>query len=269
MKYSFDHDFHIHTFLSLCSGDPEQTVENIVKYAIENNLKQICITNHLWDKSVPGASEWYKTQDFKHISKILPLPENCGPDVLFGAETEFTKDCKLCISGENLKKLDFLIIPITHLHLCGVAIDEENAKSTKGRAKTWINKFRALLNMELPFEKIGLAHLATPLIAPTHEEYIEVLKLLPEAELKTLFEKAANLGVGIELNSHDMSFADEDSETVLRIFKIAKQSGCKFYLGSDAHHLQAFENIDKIFKRAVDLLELTEEDKFHINKRRT
>lgn len=269
MKYSFDHDFHIHTFLSLCSGDPEQTVENIVKYATQNNLKQICITNHLWDKSVPGASEWYKTQDFEHISKVLPLPENCGPDVLFGAETEFTKDCQLCISGENLKKLDFLIIPITHLHLCGVTISEEMAKSPEGRAATWIDKFKALLNMELPFEKIGLAHLASPLIAPTRDEYLKVLNILPEAELTGLFAKAAAKGVGIELNFNDMSFADCEAESVLRMFEIAKRAGCKFYLGSDAHRLQIFEKAGAVFERAVDLLELTEEDKFYINKRRT
>ena len=31
MRYIADHDLHIHTQLSLCSGHPEQTKENILK----------------------------------------------------------------------------------------------------------------------------------------------------------------------------------------------------------------------------------------------
>jgi len=61
-----------------------------------------------------------------------------------------------------------------------------------------------------------------------------------------------------------MKFADEEADTVLRIFKIAKQCGCKFYLGSDAHHPNWFNDVKAIFERAIDLLELTEDDKFHI-----
>ena len=31
MKYLIDHDYHIHSMLSLCSGHPEQTPENILE----------------------------------------------------------------------------------------------------------------------------------------------------------------------------------------------------------------------------------------------
>ena len=34
----------------------------------------------------------------------------------------------------------------------------------------------------------------------------------------------------------------------LRPFRIAKECGCKFYLGSDAHHPKSFENSKKIFE---------------------
>ena len=67
MKYIIDHDYHIHSHLSLCSRDPEQTTENILKYAKENKLTTICLTDHYWDSAVPGASNWYQKQDFEHI----------------------------------------------------------------------------------------------------------------------------------------------------------------------------------------------------------
>jgi histidinol phosphatase-like PHP family hydrolase len=63
-----------------------------------------------------------------------------------------------------------------------------------------------------------------------------------------------------------MSFKDEEADRVLRMFRIAKECGCKFYLGSDAHHPKTFESTDRIFSRAIDLLGLEESDKFVIGK---
>ena len=68
MEYKIDHDLHIHSQLSKCSSDPEQNKENIFKYAEDNGLSTICITDHYWDRTQPGASEWYRPQDFEHIS---------------------------------------------------------------------------------------------------------------------------------------------------------------------------------------------------------
>ena len=81
---------------------------------------------------------------------------------------------------------------------------------------------------------------------------------------KTLFTKAAQLGVGIELNQGDMSFADNEADIVLRMFRIARNCGCKFYLGSDAHHPDDFKGTKDVFERTVTLLGLTENDKFRI-----
>ena len=118
--------------------------------------------------------------------------------------------------------------------------------------------------MDLPFHKIGLAHLTCKLIDRNRESYRRILGLLPEDELYRLFTKAARLGVGIELNASDMRFSDEETELVLRPYRIAKKCGCKFYLGTDAHHPREFDNMKETFSRAIDLLELTEEDKFLI-----
>ena len=61
-----------------------------------------------------------------------------------------------------------------------------------------------------------------------------------------------------------MSFSDDEKDIILKPFKIAKECGCKFYFGSDAHHPERLsESIEK-FQRAVEELNLTEEDKFII-----
>lgn len=261
MKFVYDHDLHIHSQLSTCSADKEQTPQRILRYAEENGLKTICLTDHFWDSSVPGVSDWYRPQDFAHVSSSKPLPTSEGIRFMFGCETELDRFLTLGISKESLDLFDFIIIPTTHMH-SDFAMTEEDAASVDGRVRAWIRRLDAVLNMDLPFRKIGIAHLACFLIAPTKEEYHEVLKRLPEEELRRLFTKAAKLGVGIELNSYDMNFEEEDAAVILRPFAIAKECGCKFYCGSDSHHPATFDIVKRVMERAVDMLGLEESDKF-------
>ena len=264
MKYIIDNDLHIHSKISSCSNDREQTNERILRYAKENGLRTICLTDHFWDETVDGASDWYRPQNYKHIAAAKPLPQGENTRFLFGCETELNKDLTLGVSKENFGLFDFIIIPTTHFHMKGYTLTEEDLSTVQNRAYAWVKRLDAVLGMDLPFHKTGIAHLTCGLIAPTRQDYIEVLKLIPEEEMKRLFSKAARLGVGIELNSSDMNFAKEEADVVLRPYRIAKECGCKFYCGSDAHHPHELDRAKAIFERAIDMLELKEEDKFVI-----
>lgn len=138
----------------------------------------------------------------------------------------------------------------------------EDCTSPEQRAKLWIDKLNALFDMDLPFHKIGIAHLTCGLMAKERADFLKLVELIDETEMEKVFARAQEKGVGIELNADDMSFKDEEKDIVLRPYKIAKKMGCKFYMGSDAHHPDALDNAKEIFERAIDLLELTEEDKF-------
>lgn len=252
--------------LSSCSRDEQQNPERILQYAKDNGLREIVITDHFWDRLISGASKWYAPQDYEWIKKNLPLPKADGVHFLFGAETEMKHDFTIGISSTPLSELDFIIVPTTHLNDTGFGVSEELATSPEGRAKTWIMKLEALLSKPLPFHKMGVAHLACGLIAKKREDYLSVLELLPESELNRLFKKAAEVGIGVEINSYDMNFDEHEAKIILRPFEIAKRCGCKFYLGSDAHHPDALDGAKDIFLRAIDYLELKESDKFYIKK---
>lgn len=84
--------------------------------------------------------------------------------------------------------------------------------------------------------------------------------------MERVFAKAAKVGVGIELNSGDMSFSDDETDIVLRMFRVAKAMGCKFYCGSDAHHPKDLDRAKSIFDRALPILGLSENDRFYIGK---
>jgi histidinol phosphatase-like PHP family hydrolase len=261
--FRFDHDLHIHSLLSACSRDPEQTPARLLQYAKEYGLRTLCLTDHYWDASIPTDSGWYRPQEFDHIAQSLPLPQSDGVRFWFGCETDLTSDLRLGTPPSRFDDFDFIIIPTTHLHMTGHVITEENAASLDARAHLWCERLDALLEKPFPFHKIGIAHLACRLIAPSsHEDYLKTLDMIPTKEMERLFRKAADRGVGIELNSDDMHFSDEDADTVLRMFRVAKAQGCRFYLGSDAHHPDALSGAREIFERAIDLLDLRESDKF-------
>lgn len=268
MKFIIDHDYHIHSRLSACSKDPEQTAERILRYAKESGLRRVCVTDHFWDERVSGASKWYSAQNFLHISSIRPLPQEEGIEFLFGCETDMDMNFRLGISPERFDEFDFVIIPTTHLHMVDFTISASDAKSAERRARLWVERMEKLLEMDIPFEKVGIAHSACPLICPKDRgEYTDVLDMIPDEDVKRIYTRAAALGCGIEINCGDMCFEEREADSVLRIFRIAKACGCKFYLGSDAHHPSAFETAESVFSRAIDMLGLEESDKFHIGEK--
>lgn len=269
-RFVYDQDLHLHSQLSSCSNDPAQTTARILQYAKECGIRTLCLTDHYWDSAVPGASLWYTPQNFDHIAKALPLPQEEGIRFLFGCETELDRNLTLGIPPERFDDFDFIVIPTTHLHMTDFTITAEDAQSIDRRVELWITRLEAVLNMDLPFHKVGIAHLACSLLSPRNQKdpkamracHLSLLEKLPASEMERLFRKAAALGVGIELNSGDMNFTDEEADIALRMFRIAKKTGCKFYTASDAHNPNYFACCPRIFTRAIDLLELKESDKF-------
>ena len=258
MSFRIDHDYHIHSVLSTCSNEPEHSAQNILQYALDNNLNTLVLTDHYWDNTVPGASDWYKPQDFAWISQSKPLPQHETCRFLFGCETDMDRFGVIGVPESRYDDFDFIIIPTTHLHMNGFTVRGD--ESTEERTKLWIDRFDAVLDMDLPFEKVGIAHLTCSLMHTGH--HLEVLAAIPEEEYRRLFTKAAKVGVGIELNFDSLALTDADRELTLRPYRIAKECGCKFYFGSDAHHLKAFEVSKKNFENIIDLLGLEESDKF-------
>ena len=144
-----------------------------------------------------------------------------------------------------------------HIHstVSGCCYDPE-------RTALYIKRFEKLLESNLPFGRVGIAHPTTHLIAnQSPSPYLEVLNGVSDSDFYELFRGAKEKNLGIELNFKKCS--DEAFEKVMRPFFIAKDCGCKFYVGSDSHALKAFEPAYATIERAIDTLGLTEDDKFH------
>ncbi len=273
MKYIVDHDLHIHSTLSLCGNDPEQSPARILQYALDNGYRQICLTDHFWDDLVEKNNTswfagWYDRQDYAHVSQSLPLPQAEGVEFLFGVETDMTLDMTVGVSAQRYDSFDFINIPISHFHQKGFTISEEEVSTPEGVITKFLEKLEAVLNQPLPYQKCGLAHLVSSKLCDK-SLYVQVVKALTGPHLEQLFKKVAALGMGIELNASTLHFGSpEEQEAVVAFYRLAKECGCKFYFGTDAHHPSEFEGQKAVAERMVDLLGLTEDDKFRVQPNR-
>lgn len=258
-KFVIDHDLHLHSQLSLCSNDPEQTADALLAYGVREGLADICVTDHYWDENVPGASGWYAAQNFAHVQAILPLPESDACRFHFGCEIDMDMFCTVGISPKMLDAFEFIIVPTSHLHMTGFTIAPEDT-AVQRRAELYLARNHALLDMDLPFHKMGLAHFTCSLMARNCEgSRDDILNAISDAEYAELFARVAKAGMGVELN---VNLTDPQSEDTMRPYRIAKAQGCKFYLGSDAHHPKGLDEARARFEAVIDALELTEDDKF-------
>lgn len=264
--FRIDHDYHIHSGLSLCSRDPEHTPQRILQIAEKNGFSEICLTDHYWDERIPGASNWYQQQNTAHIMQAAPVPQSENVRFYFGCETDMDKYNTIGLSDQMIEQLDFIIIPTTHMHMEGFTI--EAGASVDQRADAWVNRLWSVLNRDLPFEKIGIAHLTCSLIMRGDPLFhLDVLDKISDQTMTEVFTLAAKRKIGIELNFNINAYEGEHLDRELRVYRIAKQCGCLFYLGSDAHHPEQMEKGPERMKKIVDALHLTEDARFRIPKK--
>ncbi len=261
MRYIADHDFHIHSTVSPCCHDENQTPEAILKYAKENNFQKVCLTNHLWDENVKSEAEWHEGQRFCCLESVLPLPKDENADFLFGAEIDMDYNFVLGVSPERYNVFDFMVISTTHLHLAGNTV-REKIQTPAEAAEHWVLRFGKLLKKDLPWHKTGIAHLTCGHIFKGRTP--EVISLINDETLYGLFSDSAQKGMGIELNTKTIFASEEEKNILLRPYYIAKDCGCKFYLGSDSHKGEALKGAKDNFERIITLLDLQEEHKFII-----
>ncbi|MBR2615878.1 MAG: hypothetical protein IKC69_04295 [Clostridia bacterium] len=265
MKFQIDHDLHIHSYISPCAKhDPRQTPEAILAYGIASGYGLLCVADHIWDRKVPSVERnpWLRSGlDVEKAKELLPLPRSQKCTLLFGIEADIDHRGSLALSREEFDTFDFIILSPSHLHLKGFTRDPERVGTTAIELKRYYQKrLTELLERDLPFHKCGLAHFTDCL--RSDEGRVAVLDLFSDGELREIFSLAALRGIGIEINvGHFSSYSPEEKESILRPFHIAKEAGCRFYLGSDAHTPEGFWKKKEELTLLVELLGLTESDK--------
>ena len=259
---NIDHDMHVHSPLSACYHDKEITIQEILEAYARLGVERIGFEDHLWDNAMPGASPWYKPQDMEHIKQIREMiPEDTlGIEIMFGCESEFWGKGKCGISKEAAEKLDFVLLPASHLHMKEYILPNPDMTDEE------IGSFMVKLFMEALDENIatGIPHPFVPCTRP--ESVDRIVGSISDSSLKECFSRAAQEHVSIEIttSSFPSIFNGEEKEghhdaTYIRVLSIAKECSCRFHCASDSHDLEkiaGFKKLETVLKK----LNITDKD---------
>ncbi len=220
-----------------------------------------CITDHFWDEMVSGASNWYRPQGLAHVKRSLPLPQDDRVRLVFGCETEFLGGKTLAIHPSHYDEFGMIVIPPNHFHMKGF-VRPESCDTEEKTADLLVTRLEELALLDLPWHKVGLAHLTADLVFREGNPQL-VFDLVNERRFRAAMRTFARLGAGLELNLSTFPPDWQDSpRDRLRLFRFAKEEGCKFYFGSDAHHPAALSAVPERAQGIAERLGLQESDMF-------
>jgi histidinol phosphatase-like PHP family hydrolase len=250
-----NHDIHVHTVLSSCAKDALATPTNYIQRAAELGLKTIGFANHVWDRSIPGASAWYQPQDMEHILTIREqIPEDTlGVKVLIGCESEYWGDGKVGISRAAADQLDYILLPMSHTHMKGF-VAPGSITSLAELSQLLVKRFHEVVDLRIA---TGIAHPFFP-IGYT-EQVDEIIAGISDTQFEDCFGKAAEAGVSIEIQPKffpsllGRTIEGFHDATYLRVLSLAKRCGCYFHFGSDAHSVAAIDAITILDQVALQL----------------
>lgn len=251
------HDVHIHTHKSLCSGDPTATVENILQEALALGVSVVGISDHMWDsKNIPTTSGWYSQQSYEtQLSGREKFPKFVdGIRLVWGCETELAMG-KLGITHETAAKLDYVLIPHSHLHMKGFVLPDDTTTPVQ-IAKYMLKTFKEAVSFNLPVPT-GIAHPFDSCLG--YDILVDFFSHISDSEFEECFKLAHDNNISLEINMS--SFEGDTHGLFYRMYKIAKKMNCFFHFGSDAHSIDRLKtiNTDDVL-RIMDELELTDKD---------
>ena len=229
-----DHDLHVHTYLSACCEDKERhRPPGILALAGKMGVRTIGFADHLWMNPNLPASNWYRPQDKTQISRLRADLADVSTTVrvLVGCEAETVAPGKFSVTAEFARTLDFVLLACSHFHINGVVAQPES-RAPRDVARHMLAFFRSAVSSGLatsiphPFVPFGYL-----------ESFDEAVGLISDAEFADAFGLARDRGVAIEITTCFIppGPAQFALETPVRLLSLARQAGCKFTFGTDAH----------------------------------
>lgn len=258
--FPIDHDLHCHSFVSGCSLDPEQNPAAMLAFAKAHGYTAMCVTDHIWDDDAPGVFTCYKRQTMALQKSILPLPQTEGVRFAFGCETEWRGiiDGKpvLGLAPEHYGEFAFIVIPPNHFHFRPF-VRPDDCDTPPKVAELLVTRLEELQALSLPWGKVGIAHMNCSLIFREGRPE-DVFDCIDEDRYRAAMRFFATRGAGIELNCSEFKSPGFQArpESHFRLFRMAKEEGCRFYLASDAHHPDRLMDVPNLGPAIVEALGL-------------
>lgn len=230
------HDFHIHTNLSLCA-EKDTTVEYYVRRAEEIGLTKIGFANHFWDENIEGANGFYEPQNLAYVEQLKEELAKVKSDTVktyFGCEVEYDVAHQApSITEEVAERFDYILVPNSHTHMI---MPGDCFEPWQKHADFMVQAYENIINSNVSRYITAMAH---PFEAVNCPHYSTLIDLISDDRFKYLFDATAKKNIAVEINIgnyHEMSDEDIINCSQIRMFRIAKECGCKFIFGSDSHN---------------------------------
>ncbi len=209
-------NLHLHSNYS----DGKNSIDSLVKRAVEKNLRAIAITDHLsnsWKaRIIPTLNSQTKLSNYlEEISNVKQYLKDIGEDLLVFEGIEIDLDSDLRFITKLVNPNNFKVILLEGLE------SEEGVNFAKNLIKNF--KFN---NSNFLFPLFGLAHFNPRHFI--HTDYSVILSLLKEHNLF------------LEINS---SYIQYYSSKYSRFYKKIKEFNVPVSIGSDAHMVSRLDDL--------------------------
>jgi len=254
-----NHDLHLHTYLSACcSAKDRHRPAAILALAEEMGVETIGFSDHIWMNPHVQPSEWYRPQDASHIQKLREDLQEVDSTmrVLVGCEADTVSPGKFSITPEFASELDHVLLACSHFHMTDF-VEQPESRTPQALARHMLKFFnsavRSGLATSIPHPLFPIGYL---------EIYDAAVGSIPDAEFFDVFSYARECNVALEITTAFLIGEQQglfSLNTPLRYLAIAKETGCKFTLGTDAHSPEEQRRLPELDK-IIQAMNLSEND---------
>ncbi len=267
----FYSDLHVHTNRSLCA--PRTTEPSTyLPYCESEGIRLIGISDHVYPTEMIHEFGYTDETRLSRLLSVRPALKEAEAAsnirFLFGCEIDYFP----CvghpyISPEESLLFDYVLFASSHILNYPHMYTEYELSSPDVLRRLTVERFIAACKLDYPVP-MGICHPLYPICSP-HQ--CEIIDGISDACLKECFCMAKEKNISIEIHAclfrKDTPLnADGLSDRYLRILSVAKECGCKFHFGSDAHDPHAFVGSHDKLRRAATLLGITGEDLWDVAK---
>lgn len=254
-------DLHVHTHLSDC-GDRKAFIADYIKAAKGLGIERIGFSDHAWDMNIEGCSDWYKPQGYRRLAtryEEIKKIDTLGIDILLGAEGEYASFL-LGISDMAAEFTDYILVPHSHTHMKGFVLPADCIGDPKKHGDYLVKSFISLCNHEKRNLFWGIVHPMYP-IGEDYEYVKQLYSHISDATLEECALAAKEADMAIEANISVLGkVLGKDDNCYIRFYNACKAAGCKFFMGSDAHSIAAFNKCHNMQKEVLAVCGLNEGD---------
>lgn len=210
-------DIHVHTRLSPC-GQDEMTPGAIIRAAAEQGIEYLGISDHI--------------HPFTDHSILDSVREECraAPDsirVFVGCEADIMAVGETVLDTALAAKADFVMVAANHFQ--DPSVSRPAAGGMRAVARHFLDMFTYAASLELA-DVIAHPFFVMP---DTYDPLAPAA--ITEDELRPAVELAAKNHIAVEISRRALT--PEQKPFLINFYRVCKQAGLMFAIGSDAHRL--------------------------------